>query len=502
MNRIRIIAAAAGVFMLSAGCGPKHQACNPWSHPGEQGKLTVRFVAPADDASFAEFAQARSTALVSHNPATSEANYGTMDADGGPSGHALLWGGPYDGADVSRTPADLPAGKYMFGLFDPDQGAAYQGWMAVNNGGDDVLSALTQWRDEVHQQEEWLAFENKISGKFASRDADDFARFSKQLKSLRRLEGQINASILAERRDQQRMAQARYEALGDAQLLVMPGPSGFMVPTTNPAFGEGDLSVVRNGRPMTKVILAGDFRRSMEKLDRVTEMQDELNRCRTVFAEEANRLQNRRNYYRVTSHLFNHDGCFMNNERRMQHVRGMIAQLDRQMTENRRRGHALMFVAGLFAPEEAEAAFDREQASLRRERAVLAEQQRQIDMQYNDCNGWSEKRVALERQRQDLAADMERIDAQFKQVEQARVASAKIRETTGVIHRQGPTAVLAASVMDNQLPARLADAIERESMMTIRLQAADGMNGRPESVTNNAWGTTTRSTTILTSDRP
>jgi hypothetical protein len=275
-----------------------------------------------------------------------------------------------------------------------------------------------------------------------------------------------------------------------------------MQPTTQPAFQESELSAAQGGHAVTKVILAGDFRRSMEKLDRVTAIRQDLQRCRSVFAEEARRLQNRKDYYRITSHLFDHSQKYVDNERRMQQVRGTIAQLDRQMTENRRRGHALMFVAGLFAPDEAGAAFDREQSTLRRERAVLAERQRQIEMQYNDCSEWNEKRVSLERQRQDLMAEMEDIDAQVRQVEQARVAAAEIRESTGIIHRQGPTTVLAACLMDQQLPARLADAIERESMMTIRLQPADGMNGSPSGVTDISKESTRTSTTILTSDRP
>ena len=505
LRKLLISSATVGIAALSTGCSATHRACAPGSFPGErtQARVTIRFVSPANEARLAEWNTSSSTRLVSDSAPcnNSGSGFATDSADNHPE-HVVLWGGSFEGDDVTYGPTELSTGSYMFGFFDPDRAAAYQGWIAVNNGGDDVLSALNQWRDAVHDQEKWLAYESKITGKFTSRNADDFSDFTRQLKSLRNLEARINAAIRVETRDRDRMNRVWNETLGEAEVQLMPGSAGFTQPTTRPAFLDSELAAAKNGHAVTKVILAGDFERSMEKMDRLVELREEMQRCRSVFSEEAKRLQNRRDYYRITSHLYDHSCNFVANERHLQRTRGMIARIDKQLNENRRRGHALMFVAGLFAPEEANAAFDREQSALRRERTVLAEQQRRVDAQFDDCSAWNEKRVSIERQRQDLMAQMEDIDAQLHQIEQAKFAAGKLRESTDVIHRQGPTAVMAASMMDDQLPARLADAIERESMMTIRLQSAEGLSDQRSGMTEVRKESTRTTTTVLTSDHP
>jgi hypothetical protein len=504
MKTLMISAATLGIALLSTGCGPAHKSWAPWSYPGDQAKVTVRFVAPPEDTRVAEWTVQRSAKLVS-DPAPCNRNAGgfaTEDADGDPgSQHVVLWGGQFEGEDVSQGAAELASGSYMFGYFDPDRGAAYQGWIAVNNGGDDVLSALHQWRDSVHEQEEWLAYESKITGKYSSRDPNDFNQFAKQLKSLRQLGAKIEAAIHAETNDRARMNSEWNQTLGEAEVQLMPGPSHFPQRTTLAAFQDSELSTAKRGQAVTKVVFAGDFARSMEKMDRLAELREEMYRCRSVFGEEVKRLQNRRDYYRITSHLYDHGVQFVENERKMQRVRGLVAQIDKQLTENRRRGHALMFVAGLFSPDEADAAFDREQSALHRDRIVLAEQQRQLDARFNNTSPDNERRVSLERQRQDLMAQIEDIDTQLGQVGKARFAVAKLRGSTGIIHRKGPATVLATSLMDDQLPARLADAIERESMMTIRLQAAEGLGGQsadaefaPSEAVNKQWNRQTKVT--------
>jgi hypothetical protein len=415
--------------------------------------------------------------------------------------HAVLWGRGHNGCDVTAFPTALDPGSYTFAYFDPDRGTAYQGWMAINSGGDDVLSSLTEWRDTVHRQEEWLAFENKIHGKYASHDHADFKRFSNELANLRRLENKINAAIYAEQKDRQQMYQWRNDYLGDAEVVLMPGPAyNFAQPMTLPAFQPADLSAAQGGQPITKVILAGDFARSMEKLDRLTDLQNEMRRCRAVLNEEVVRLENRRSYFRLTSHLFDHDNNFMGNEQRVQQARGMLANLDRQITENRRHGHAILTVVGLFAPEEANLAFAREQAEIRAERAIWAERLNQVEMQFSDASTWSEKRIALEGQRQYLMLQLAECDTQLDQCGQAADTVAQLRQNTGVIYRNGPASILAASFMTDSVPARLADAIEKESMMTIRLHSAEGIRPTPKHLTEGS--TINEQMFMLTGDTP
>lgn len=415
--------------------------------------------------------------------------------------HAVLWGGGYNGNDVSACPTSLNPGSYTFAYFDPDRGAAYQGWMAINSGGDDVLSALTEWRDTVHRQEEWLAFEYKINGKYYSHNSADFKRFEGQLANLRRLEGKVNAAIYAEQKDRAQMCQWRNDYLGDAEVVLMPGTaSGFAQPATLPAFLPSDLSAAQGGQPITKVILAGDFARSMEKLDRLSDLQNEMRRCRNVLNEEIVRMENRRNYFRLTAHLYDHDYNFMNNEQRVQQARGMLAGLDRQITENRRHGHAVLAVVGLFAPEEANLAFERELAEIRGERAIWAERLNQVEMQFSDASTWSEKRISLESQRQYLLTQIAECDVQLDQCEQAGDVVAQLRQNTGVIYRNGPASILAASFVTDDIPARLANAIEQEAMMTIRLHSAEGVRPSPKHLTEG--GNVSEQMFMLTSDRP
>lgn len=415
--------------------------------------------------------------------------------------HAVLWGNGYNGNDVTRYPTSLTPGAYTFAYFDPDRAAAYQGWISVNNGGDDVLSALTQWRDTVHNQEEWLAFDYKVNGKFASNDPGYFNRFQDRLAGLRRLEAKINAAIAAEQQDRQLMCQYANNYLGNTQVVLMPGGSGnYGFPATLPVFQPTDLSAVQGGQPVTKVILAGDFTRAMEKLDRLNDLQSEMRRCRAVLNEEIMRLDNRRSYFRLTSHLYNQDFNFINNEKQVQKAGAMLASIDRQIAQNRRHAHAVLAVVGLFAPEEADLAFQREQTEIRGERAVFVERLNQVEQQFSDASTWSEKRVALERQRQFLNGQIAECDAQLDQCENASDAVAQLRQNAGVIYRNGPATVLAASFVTDSMPARLANAIEQEATMTIRLHSAEGIRPSPRHLTEG--GMFGEQMFLLTNDQP
>jgi len=464
-------------LLVGAGCATthSHSSC---PHGKDAVKVTVRFVAPPDQASFASAASSESGArLVSEKPA------GGFEAGGSSSGasdpglqHVVLWGGPFGGENVTHNPTPLTPGSYMFGMFAPDQGAAYQGWISVDNGGDDVLSVLTEWRDTVREQKEWLGFENRMEGKFASRNAADFKQYEKDLSNLNCLEHRINMAIRAELWDQSIKKEQQGQFMHDAEVLLMPGQGGFLQPFTRPAFTAGELESVRSGEAMTKVLLVADYDKTMERLGRVVDLREDLSRTRCVFAEEVRRLDNRRRYYRLTDHLYHHDKKFVENEKRLQEARGMIDKIDQQIAEHRRQCHALMYVAGLFSPGQNFDLFEDEARALQHDRVVLAEEKRQIDLRFDQSAATGNHRVALERDRQNVLAAIESIDAQIAQIGEARIALGKLRDNSEVIHRKGPACILATSLVDNSVPMPLASAIERESMMTVRLQAADSMD--------------------------
>jgi hypothetical protein len=474
---------------LCVGCSAIHQrfTAKPWTP--EPVAVTVRFVTPPQEYQFAwdnygspdaRLVRDGEGAVVNNSLGVdSIENYNNSATPA----HVVLWGGGFRGSDVTYYPTPLTAGPYMFGMFDPNNGAAYQGWIGVNNGGDDVLSALNEWRNTVREQQQWLAFEYKMEGKFESGNQKWFDQYRQELNGLRNLEKKIQGTIVAEMKYQQQQRVEWNEILADAQILLMPGQGGFFSPSTKPAFNDEDLADVQDGTAVTKVVLVGNFERSMEKLNWVLDLQDEMWGMRHVFEQEAQRLENRRHWYQLTDHIYHHSNRFVKNEAQLQDVRTLLAKIDRQIDDYRRYCHALLFTTGLFAPDETFEAFDRQESSLRRDRVVWQEWKNQLDGQFNELRPDSQRRVHIERQRQNVIAQMEKIDYQIEQIDETRVAVGTLRENTEVIHRHGPAQVLAATMMGSQIPALFANAVEQQSLMTVRLQAADELFTPPTNVT-------------------
>ena len=481
MTRKHLITAVMSGTLVCTGCATKRSALQH----GATAQVTVRFVVPTDDANTTT---ARSDSaglrLTSSNPneefASTPEPTASSDAH-----HVVLWGGPFNGEDVTYEPAPLPAGAYMFGMFDPNQGAAYQGWISVNDGGDDLVSVLTAWRNTVHEQKDWLSFANRIDGKFASWDPQDFGRFQNEVQHLDGLENQINVALNAEAREKTRLKKQQAQFLGNAEVLMMPGPTNFLQPFTRSTFSEEELSLVRSGEAVTKVVVSADYGKAVERLQRVNNLRDDIARTRAVLSEQVKRFENRRHYYRLTNHLYNHDKSFVENEKCLQDARGMIAKVDQQTADHRRHCHALMYVAGLFAPSKSFDLFDQEVHALQRERAVYEEQNRQIQQRFAQCGETSHMRIVLEKERQNALASIETIDSQIAQINEARVALAKVRESSGIIHREGTARIMTASIIDGEVPMYLVDAIERESLLTVRLQAADDPDSAPSKTTAN-----------------
>jgi len=468
MTQKLVLMAVCSGAVLCTGC-----ATTAPQRKGEYAQVTVRFVASPEDARFTN-AQPDSTGmrLVSTSPSAGFATEPTSDFDAD-AHHVVMWGGPFNGDDVTYAPAPLPPGSYMFGMFDPDHGSAYQGWISVNDGGDDLLSVLSAWRDTVHEQKEWLGFEKRADGTFASRNPKDFKAFQKEIKNLDRLERRINDALKAEAWDQKQSKERQAQFLRNAQVLMMPGSSDFLQPFTKSAFTEEELSSVRSGEAVTKVVVVADYAKAVERLRRVTNLRDEITRTRCVLVEEVKRLQNRRHYYQLTKHLYDHDRDFVENEKRLQKARGMIDMIDQQAAAYRQHCHALMYVAGLFSPGHSSDFFDQELQALKHDHAVADEEYRQVQRRFAQCSESSNRRVDLERDRQNAMAAIEGIDRQIGQINEARVALAKVRDSSGIIHRDGPARIMTASLIDGAVPMYLVDAVERESLMTVRLQAAD-----------------------------
>lgn len=470
IQRTGVVVAVGLGAIWCAGCS-NFGRLGPWhNHTGPHAKVTVRFVAPPD-----QFAHAGGERNV-HLTASSPGNQAAESFDGNRDGtfRAALWGGDFKGEDVTFSPAPLQTGPYMFGLFDPDRGGAYQGWISVNSSGDEVLNAMEDWRESINKQQEWLAYEAKAAGQFESRDAEAFTSFEKNLQELRRLERRIARAINHERDSCKYRGHQEAQTLANTEVLIVPGGESFMRPWTAPTFSEEELSSVRAGTPLTKFVLVGDYETASGKLRRVAELRDDLDRNRSVFNEEVRRLEHRRRFYLMTDHLYHHGHKFVENEKRLQEARGMIARLDRQIGDYNQKFEAILFVTGLFAPDEAIAQFEESSDALNRDRAVVQARVNQIESQIAEVSERSEYRVRLEQKRQDADADRKRIDDRMAQIDRAQHAVRALRNSTAVIHRHGPASVVAATMLDQSVPPQFAMAIERESLLTIRLQAANG----------------------------
>lgn len=487
MRMAKFVPAVVCVAVMCVGCSTRprtHFAQRQWQTP-EPVAVTVRFVAPPEAGAFAstDFASGESR-LVRGGKGTMVGGGFTADSPDVPApAHVVIWGGPYNGQEVTYRPARLTSGPYTFGMFDPNAGAAYQGWLDVNDGGNDIVGVLNEWRETVREQQQWLGFEYQLRGKFESKDPRWFNRFTREIDNLRSLETKIQNAVAAELNFQRSRRTQWNEILSNSEVLLMPGQGGFFAPSTKPAFNEEEIAELQNGEALTKVILVGNFEQSHEKLNRTLDLQEDLYRSRSVLEEEAQRLQNRANWYRLTDHLYRFDGrlwdnndkWFVENQRRLQQVRGLIAKVDRQIDDYRRYCHALLFVTGLFAPDETFDAFEQQKAALARQRIVLNERKRQLDRKFQNASESSNRRVFLERQRQNVLAEIDNIDYQMGQIQDTQLAVNNLRQNTDVIHRHGPARVLAATFVSDDVPALFVNAVERESLMTVRVQAADDM---------------------------
>ncbi|MFQ5462394.1 MAG: hypothetical protein ACE5E5_07175 [Phycisphaerae bacterium] len=450
-------------------------------------QVSVRFVVSPTPTSFTEASSdAAGPRLVSDVLGGGMADEPVWSSAGGPEPspyHVVLWGGAYGGANVTNAAVALPSGPYVFGLFDQELGAAYQGWINVNHPGDDLVSVLTSWRDAVKEQKQWLGFDQKIGGAFNSPSHRPFKTFQKQIKSLNRLQRRIERALAAEKKDVARRNKDQARFLESADVLLMPGTGDFFRPATRPAFADAELASIRDGNPLTKVVLIADYNATKEKLRRVNELREDLERGREVFIEEGKRLKRLKGYYAITNHLYNNNKKFIECERRLQEVRGLIAQADRQIKEHRQRCRALTFIAALFSSDDATGAFGDDMRMLQRRRIVLEEHQRRFDLKLAAVDPKSPKRAAVQRDRQEAIARIEAIDKELADIVDARVALATLKDSTSIIHRYGTARIMTAALMDRTIPDYLVDAIEREALMTVRLQETDSLYTPTKTVT-------------------
>ncbi len=470
MRLRKTLAVTTASIMLTTGCSMFTNVQGHSQAKHNHATVTVRLVAPPVPTQLASFGGEVSSSLVADQA------YNPFSTPSMSPFHAVVWGGPFDGQEFTHTPAPLTPGSYTFGVFDEEHDATYQGWITVNSSTDSLLNTLHDWRNTVREQKEWLGFNNKMVGNFSNPDEVSFKQYQKQLRGLTKLERRIERAMKEEVRAKARRQKQQLEFANNMEVLLIPGSSEFFTTSTQAAFSQPELANIRTGQAMTKVIMVADYSKAVEKLRRINNMRADLNGCRMILTEQINRLQRRKGLYTLTDNLYNHDQRFIQNETQLQQAQAMVNRINHLIADYRQQCHALMFVAGLFSPDDTFDAFRDEEQALQHDNVVLMEQKRQIDMRFDNTSPQSRNRVLIERQRQNIIAALESIENQTSEIAEARVALNQLRDSTDIIHRQENARIMTATIFDTGMPGPLADAIENEAMMTVRWHGTTSMN--------------------------
>lgn len=474
-HRPLLIPMLATPLLLAAGC--MRTMASGDRQPGFTA-VSVRFALPSDQTLAAD-AGARTRALLAQNGSFDGAMSAALAADknGSTSNafHVALWGGPFHGCDVTNNAASLTPGSYTFALFDQNNSSLVQGWAEVNGTGIGTLDLLMRWKNSIQEERQKVAYDFELQGASPARDAAVLTEYTEAVQSFARLEAQIDRAIAAETRAQAAQRRAMQDFLSDAEILVMQSDRPTFHSATKAAFSDTDLTMVRSGNPVSKFVLVADYGTAQWKLQQVNRLYSDLIHARAVQWQIVDRLQRRKGRFLMTDHLYHDDAGFIANETSLQNTLAAVERMDERLAELRDRRMALAFIDELITSEGKYATFEQARGEMLRERAQFEAQKQRFDRMFAEAGETSPTRVALEGARQRIAASLETIDRQLGQLDEARIAIAAMADSTEIIHRQGDRRLLTATYVGQDMPFHVRDVVEREALMTMRLQPAESV---------------------------
>lgn len=446
--------------------------------PVKPSVVSVRFLVPPEPERFTERTGQATTGLVvdsgyqgfAGNDAAHHGSFFNPEAK-----HVALWGGPFSGRNVTYSLTPLEPGDYTFALLDQDEAKAVQGWIHVTTTGTELVDVLRKWRNDIPEQKQWLAYDFELQNNLQIRDARVFKSFARQLRAFDQLERELDGAIGREMQTQAHSRMRTGGFLHNTEVLLLPGDNSFFRPTTQSAFSQKELDSVRSGDAVSKIVLVADYAKAEWKLRHVHRLADDFQRCKAVFTEEAQRLARRKRYYMLTDHLYHHDRKFVENEMHLQHCLATIDRLNEQIGELRGRRMGLAFVTELFAPDGSFQVLNDEKSDLGREQKVLEAKMHRLNQLFEQANEDSSRRVTIEQDRQWVHRAMEGLNTELARLDEAQNALQTLKDSSRVIHRQGDYRLLASSFVDQNIPFFIRQTIEREALMSIRLQAADNV---------------------------
>jgi hypothetical protein len=491
MNLKSVSMCSVAAVMLLAGCSQMHK------QERQVATVSLRFAMPPNDASF-EFAptnEFQTTGTDAQNDvqggdvqdgdanATTATFTQASDADFDAVSDApiskeryfvTMWGGPYDGEDVTYSDLDLAPGDYTFAVWEQDPQSTVQGNLTVNPPSTALLDVLQKWQARIPELKQQLAFDAEIKGK-ANTDAQSFSAFKRQLSALERLGDQIDRAVWWQEKWNKRHAPEYEHFVDQAVLLVLPGDERQLDPRTRPAFCASDVENVRDGSPLTKVLYVADYDSAQWKARMIDGFWRELIACKNVHWEEVNRYERRKRILDITDHLYKHDAEFVRNEQQLQTALNTIAMIDQQLADLSDRRVTLALAHALTASHEPFASFDTEFRDLEQERTMLTAEKERLDAMYEKAGAETPKRVDLAAARQRYVRALAQVEQRFAAVKQNQIVVATLRENSEVLHRNSDARVLASTIVTDSVPFNVRQAITRESVLTLRLQSQENL---------------------------
>jgi hypothetical protein len=474
MTRARwIIIPAAACFMI--GC------------QAEFTKMSVRFIVPAvpqlhdqhdqqPGAADAQLTESTSSDTVSPSSTTDTGDTGAFEdimLPQTPPFYVRIWGGPYNGFDVTFSEIQLNPGHYNFEYVDGDTNTNLRGWIQVRTTGNELIDDLNRWKNAIPERKRQLAFDVELNEDQYKSNTKAVAGLNKQLHALDRLESQLTDAIRRESVMQYRMRKRDTEYLENSVITIFPSEHMAARRTTGSALCSDDLTRANTGAPVTKVLLVTDYATTQWKIRSIQQMSRELNRCRAVFEEEIARLERREEYYTVTDHIYDYDEKFVQNEAGIQSAIAAIDQIDMQLEQLRERRLAVAFAAELLAGDTGFEPLEDDTRELQRRRVVLETKKKRLDILFDEASEKGPRRVAIERSRTRIAATIGSIDRQIDSIGEARVALQHLIDSGEVMDRQGDSRLLSANFVDDRIPTYIREAIAQDAMFTIRIQPSD-----------------------------
>jgi len=442
-------------------------ACRGTQNRTNFSPVAVRFATPPDAWNAAGYPGAPGAARTSYE--------GFVHQPGGPAEafHVALWGGPFDGQDVTYGVTSLSPGTYTFAFVDRKHEDMIQGWMSIHPEGHDILSYLQRWKNMIPDLKQQLAYDYEITGKMQTGDPEIFEAFTNQLDAIEEFEERLNSTIKAEMSADAHRQQKVRDLFRSAEIRLLPGREEVFQPATRAAFNEEEVQAIHSGGALTKIILVADYDTAQWKLDRVNALFADLQRVKAVAEQEADRLERRKGLFLLTDHLHDHDQRFVQNEIRLQNALALVDRVNGQLSDLRERRMALAFMSELIAPDGTFAAMDHEEQQCIRERTVLETELNRLNILFEQAATDSPRKVSLERSRQRILTSINNLESQLSDLFEARDALVAMVGTSDIIHRAGDDRLLAATYVAQDMPFNVRRAVENEAVMTVRLESRD-----------------------------